>query len=493
MHAPPPPVRFSVLSSRFVGWGVLLLALAMALALSAEAVRAAVREGAHFLAPALLGLVLAGLTLWSKGWSHHRCTELLQKRLILITLFVVPFAFQLVLILAVRTQPASDWAAYWHSAQKLWHSSAYVCPVDGGLGFRARKPPGMAIYLMFIYAAFGESVVAAQVVNALLILGGNIIFYLVVRHRLGRQVAVCAAALYAFWPSRNFSVALLSYDAPGSFVVLLFWLLVDGPWKGRWYVTLLAGIAAGSAAMLRQPLLLLPAALLASRLFTESNRRALIKEFLLLLLGLSAVVGPWTYRNYRLFGTPLITSTIGGPSLFRSFHPDAGRYYTNVGWEQLMAESGGEEIKLNQLGWHHGLTFIAADPLGAVIRILRNWQRLFESDHEIAGLVFDTPGGPLRKRFYQISRSAACGVSDVWYAWLAFATLLASIQVLRSSKAMPDLLWPVLAIASAVAVHGVFESQPRYFVLYQCFWAILVAATWRKWQRIKRKTPVQGD
>ena len=334
----------------------------------------------------------------------------------------------------------------------------------------------MAVYLALVRAVFGESVIAAQCVNALLILAGNVLFYVVIRRQFGQQTAACATALYALWPSRIFSAALLSYDAPGSFVVLALWWLAGHRGRGQPVAMASAGIAAGLAAMLRQPLLLLPIALLLSRLMMREDRRRLIKDALLCLMGLALIVGPWTYRNYRVLGTPVITSTMGGPSLYRSFHPQAGRYYTNVGWEELVTESGGDEVMLNKLGYRRGLEFVARDPLAAAVRVLRNWHRLLESDHEIAGLVFDTPGGSFSPRVYQIARAAACGASDVWYAWLALTTLLAAGIVLRRRSPLPDLLWPLLAVATALVVHGVFESQPRYFVIYQCFWALLAAS-----------------
>ena len=112
--------------------------------------------------------------------------------------------------------------------------------------------------------------------------------------------------------------------------------------------------------------------------------------------------------------------------------------------------------------------------------------------------MFDTPGGSFSPRVYRIARAAACGASDVWYAWLALTTLLAAGIVLRrrsppkrlqvsgyrlqplspkpgARSLEPNLLWPLLAIATAVVIHGVFESQPRYFVMYQCFWALIAA------------------
>jgi len=452
----------------------------MVVALASEAVRAALRERAFFILPPLVGFALAVVTFRVLRTPHSalrtRLQELSQRRAFLPTLLLIPIAVQILLICFVRTQPASDWASYWHSAGRLLSDGEYVCELGRGLEFRALKPPGTAVYLALVRAVFGESVRAAQCVNALLMLAGNMLFYLVVRRQFGQQTAACATALYALWPSRVFSAALLSYDAPGSFVVLVLWWLADHRGRGRSFAMAGAGIAAGLAAMFRQPLLLLPIALLLSRLVVREDRRRLIKDALLWLMGLALILGPWTYRNYRVLGAPVITSTMGGLSLYRSFHPQAGRYYTNVGWEELVAESGGDEIKLNKLGYRRGLEFVARDPLAAAVRVLRNWHRLFESDHEIAGLVFDTPGGSFSPRVYQIARAAACGASDVWYAWLALTTLLAAGIVLRRRSPPPDLLWPLLAVATAVVVHGVFESQPRYFVIYQCFWALLAGS-----------------
>ena len=475
-------VRFA---AKLAVWGVCVLALAMVVALASEAVRAAVRERSLFIVPPLLGFALAVMTIRAlstqRSVGSRACPglnglKLSRRRAFLPLVLLIPIAVQVLLICCVRTQPVSDWASYWHSAGRLLSDGDYVCELGTGQEFRARKPPGMAVYLALVRAGFGESVIAAQCVNALLILAGNVLFYVVIRRQFGQQTAACATALYALWPSRIFSAALLSYDAPGSLVVLALWWLAGHRGRGRAVAMAGAGIAAGLAAMLRQPLLLLPIALLLSRLMMREDRRRLIKDALLCLMGLALIVGPWTYRNYRVLGTPVITSTIGGPSLYRSFHPQAGRYYTNVGWEELVEESGGDEVMLNKLGYRRGLEFVARDPLAAAVRVLRNWHRLFESDHEIAGLVFDTPGGSFSPRVYQIARAAACGASDVWYAWLALTTLLAAGIVLRRRSPLPDLLWPLLAVATALVVHGVFESQPRYFVIYQCFWALLAGS-----------------
>ena len=145
----------------------------------------------------------------------------------------------------------------------------------------------------------------------------------------------------------------------------------------------------------------------------------------------------------------------------------------------MLVESGGDELRLNEIAWQHGLEFILRDPMSAVVRVTGKWQRLLESDHEIAGWAFEAPGSPWSGLLNGRVRRAACAISDVWYAWLALTTLLAGSYNLRTGGSPRDLLWPLLAIATAMVAHGIFESQPRYFVLYQCFWALLASGTWR--------------
>ena len=250
----------STRAGRAVGWAVVALALSMVLAIAAEALRAGTREGIHFVAPAILGFGLAGLTALSRRHWHRLLAWPRPGRVLLVAIILIPLVVQLVVIAGVRTVPASDWASYWASAERLLNEGTYVCRVGEGLEFRAHKPPGQAIYLALVQAIFGKSVLAAQLLNVLLIVSGNLLFYAVVRRQGCRVLALCATAVFAFWPARNFSAALLSYDAPASFMVVLFWLLADGPPHQRWPRSLAAGVAAGAAAMLRQTLLMLPVA-----------------------------------------------------------------------------------------------------------------------------------------------------------------------------------------------------------------------------------------
>ena len=240
---------------------------------------------------------------------------------------------------------------------------------------------------------------------------------------------------------------------------------------------LAAGVVGGLAALIRGPLLLLPLVFPLYRLLAGMGRRVVVRDAACMWLGVALVMAPWAWRNHRVLGSAVVSATQGGPSLFRGFHPLAGRYFTNIGWQQLLEQSGGDELRVNKLGWRRGMQFIIDDPPGAVVRVFRKWQRLLESDHEVAGHVFDTPSGPFSTSSYRRARSAACGLSDVWYAWLSLCTWFAAVSALRKRRGDPFLIWPLLALATGLAVFGLFEAQPRYMVMYHCFWVVLAALT----------------
>lgn len=82
---------------------------------------------------------------------------------------------------------------------------------------------------------------------------------------------------------------------------------------------------------------------------------------------------------------------------------------------------------------------------------------------------------------YQQARNAACGLCDAWYAWLALGVLATSSQARRLVLSRPFMIFPLLGVLSLIATCGMFEAQPRYFVIVQCFWAVLAAAVMCCW------------
>ena len=473
-------IRFRRLTIVLGGSAVVAVALLMSASVGVEAIRAGVRESWWFAPPVLIGFLLAIATVYQRRRLTRLIAPLSNQRKALVIVFLFPYLFQLALVFTVRTTPVSDFAVYWETGQTLWQTGEFIHTDPRGLVYRVHKTPGMALYLAGAYGLFGDSTTAVQLVNVHLLLAGNVIFYILMRGYFTPGIALGATALFAFWPSRSFSAALLGYDAPATLALLSFWFLAETKWRRHTIAMFAAGLSLGIAAMLRTPLLTLVVIFPLYRCLTASCLRTALRDGLVLACGVAVLFGPWAYRNHLVVGEPMITSIQSGLSFYRGMHPEAGRYYTNVGFDRLVEESGGDERLMNKLGWRYGWEFLASDPLGCAWRALRKLYRLFESDHETAGLVFDTPGGPLSDSFYHRARAVACGLCDVWYAWLALTTLIMSRNIFPTLRATPALLWPIMALLTMIAVHAIFEAQPRYFVVYQCLWAPLVAVTWSR-------------
>jgi len=462
------------LSGLLLGWAVRLLAAAMVLSIAAEAYRSSMQISKMFALPAVLGFALAIETLWTQGVLFRRFKYFIDSRGALVALFLLPLAAQLLLIFTLRSVPQSDYWDYWFQGRHLWDAGEYVCPRPGVALAVAYKTPGMAAYLAGIYGLFGNNVLGAQLSNTLLLLGGNIVFYVLVRRRLDRQHALYAAALFVFWPSRSFSAPLLGYDPLITFILLLFWYLAESSSRTRPTAMLLVGVLGGVATLIRPPALLIVMAFVLYRLLVDGQLKNVIKDTVFVFVGVSLIAGPWVYRNHQVLGVAVL-STQPGQGIYRGFHPQAGRYFTNIGYQELLEEAGGDEVLMNELGWRHGQQFILQDPWAAARRVLRKWFTLLESDHDLAGLVFDSVDSSLKRSTIQRLRNLACGLCDVWYAWLSLCALVASWQATRAVRENPVLAWPILAMLSALAVYGAFEALTRYMVMYQCFWSFVVA------------------
>ena len=150
-----------------------------------------------------------------------------------------------------------------------------------------------------------------------------------------------AGLLYAVYPSAIvYAGAPLSEVASTAVALGAFALLIAG--RHRWQLLVMSGIVFGIATLMRAQLLFFPvggivALMLVDRRFgwRDAGRALLVVH-----LALAAVILPWTLRNERLLGSPVLVSTNGGVALFSGAYDGATGDWT--GWENtpVWAESG---------------------------------------------------------------------------------------------------------------------------------------------------------
>ena len=114
------------------------------------------------------------------------------------------------------------------------------------------------------------------------------------------------------------------------YVVLLV-RTVDRPGLG---IALAAGALLGLTALSRPTVLLLPAVSIAWILYRLRGRGlALSAAF---VLAFAALQVPWAARNYRVFGEPIVTTTLGGFNLYRhNAMIQEGKYHTGYSHPEM--------------------------------------------------------------------------------------------------------------------------------------------------------------
>lgn len=222
------------------------------------------------------------------------------------------------------------------------------------------------LYLAGVYTLTGYHPLAARLVQG--ILAGLLISLLV--YRLGRRVAdettglVAAglAAVYGYFIYYN--AALMTETFFIVLVLLSLHLSLEIKEKPELWRWIALGLALGTAALLRQTVLLFIPFLLLWLLWELKNERisrwyAAVPVILVILM-----IAPWTIRNYRVYQQFLLLNSNAGYALYASNNPNLGSDWNN---EEVVVPVPAELKGLNEAQMDRGLTqrgiqFIVADP-----------------------------------------------------------------------------------------------------------------------------------
>ena len=148
--------------------------------------------------------------------------------------------------------------------------------------------------------------------------------------------------------------------------VLLLIRAADRPGLG---IALAAGVMLGLTALSRPTVLWLPAVSVAWLLFELRGRGFAFRERGLMLrerglimsaafvVAFAAVQVPWVVRNYRVFGDPIVTTTLGGFNVYRhNGMIEEGKYHTGYSHPEMerrirrLAEAAGPSPRIVQRG-----------------------------------------------------------------------------------------------------------------------------------------------
>ena len=309
--------------------------------------------------PAGLLLVAIGIA-FASGLSLFRtnltsCLGLCQPTTFLIAVSGLGLVARTAACVYFPLEPANDHEMFYRIAAGVAEGRGYIW---GGAP-SAFFPPGMPLLLAGTFAVFGSSLVVAKVVG--LAIGTALVplSYQFARQAVSEPVARWTALLVACSPTLVFYSATIGYEQLLAAVVLGWAGLTAGmraDQSDRWRLVT-SGALAGTGALIKPISLLLPAISLAVWLARMRITQALARAAIMTVVML-AVIAPWTFRNWRVLGHPVLLSTNGGFVLYSANNDASLGIATPV--EPLPGEV--DEVSRDRLRRKAALRWIGENP-----------------------------------------------------------------------------------------------------------------------------------
>lgn len=383
------------------------------------------------------------------------------------TVLLIGMGLRILWGLAVPVQPVSDSWAYHQFARTLADHGVYGWSASQPSAYWAVGTSGLVAFTYLLT----DSHAGVVILNLLAGFMTLTLTHHLARRWFGPGVAILAMALVAFWPNLIFFTTILSSELFFIAMILaglFFWQRPAGHPMAN---LILAGLVWGLASYIRPVILLVPVALAlvdlarGPRRFTVTALEAGIAVLLILLVAL-----PWTLRNQRVLGEPVMISTNFGPNLWMGNNPAS-----NGGYMPLPPEAEAmSEIERSEYLKAEAKRFMREDP-GAAIRLL-GLKLVRLNMRETVGVVWNENHlrAAVGDRGVLAAKLVATGY---WYLLLGGA--LAGLAVIARHGGVASAFFnpPVALWGYFTALHVVVVAEDRYHMPSSPFIAVLAAVT----------------
>lgn len=387
----------------------------------------------------------------------------------LIWILLLALGLRLIWAWWIPVIPLSDGEAYDAFARTLVEHGTFGWNVTQPTAF---WPPGTTFLHAALYWIFGFNYLPIVAANIALSLGVIVICARLAARFWGSRIATLTALILALWPTLVMYPTILASELPFLFLTLLSLDVWSNENIRSFRKGLGVGLLLGLAALVRPQALLLPLLFAFCAAANAGMAWAAIRSQLQLLIPagivMSILIAPWTWRNYQLYGEPVLISTNGGITLWMGNTPGTDGRYMYVP-EEFGALPENERARAMGL---QAKAYIQEDPIGFIIRAARKVVILYSNESVGVGWnaegVRQALGEPWvhgLKRFTQVT----------WALILALA-LAGFGAVIRQKGWFKTLTSPItLSILYFTAIHSVVVSQERYHLAFAGQLAILAA------------------
>ena len=410
------------------------------------------------------------------GTSQYR-----QRWLIIV---FVGFAARLAWIFTVPVHPVSDSAVYDQLAWNLASRGAYAW--NNGV-VTAYWPVGTAFTYSLLFRLFGHTLAPIAVLNVIIGAFSIGLAMALARRWSSNNASLVAGAIYAFWPSQIEFSSVLASELLFNFVLLLaLWMSVASPVRSWWLRGLLAGICLAGAAYVRPTALPLVALLVAALSWTASaNWRAVARFAFAALVAMAFCVAPWTLRNERELGAPVLISTNGPANLWMGNNPVATGAYIPLPDDVARLS----EVDRSRLLGARAKQFILQHPGRAASLFLR--KLIVTHDRETIGITWNESS--LAASLGNTGVRIAKAISTAYW-WLALAFGASGVVLLLLRYRLRGLLHPaLLAWGYFALVHAATVGADRYHFPSIPFIAMLAGFAASYLRRERRTNTLTGS
>jgi hypothetical protein len=382
----------------------------------------------------------------------------------LLAIAVTGFALRVASVLIFHAQPESDYLAYRTMAINLVEGRGII----DNMGNYAMYNVGYPLFILApVFVAFGNSLLPAQVINAVLGVVGSLLCYAIAKQigcgRLGRLVAAALWALYL--PSSLYAQYLAKENLMTALMAGVVWSALQLLKAASFRAAVISGSLLGLLALTGNSGLALVSTVLGAILFTSVNVTRKFILFSVIAIFALCVTAPWIMRNAHVLGAPVL-NTNGGLNLYLGNNSAATGYFISIAetargktWEYLRSRG---EVHASQVLQQEAIEWIS-----------KHKRQFVELALYKAALFWKPPARQENTSSSPIERV----LRFLWllqFVFLVTGTIGTVLLPLGRSRHVALLF---LAIASYTAVHMLFLVSSRYREPIMPVLAVLTALT----------------
>ncbi len=426
-----------------------------------------------------------------------RINLILLHRNFLPCLLIGAIILRLAVALAFPLPITSDSEYYAARALELVQRGTYS---DNGIP-TSYWPVGYPFLLSLFMFVLPDALTAGTVIN---LLATIITLFLILRisAKLTADVRIgrFAALLFALYPGHILYAGQLLTEP--AYIALFLFAFLTLMQSRNWKTDFLAGILFGLATYIKSQTWFFPIGLIIAvwMIYQHCNWKRAAVSTLAVYIGLFAVILPWSFRNQAVFGSFVMLSTNGGPTLYDGNNPlsdggysgfPLGPKYVDVLPKLAIQpnEYVARQVEWDALTKKMATAWIKQNPSAFIAAMPRKIFLLWGVNTD----AFYTPD----KAYPQHTRWLMVGkiFNLAYYALIMLCAVWAGVVALRglwrSNQAIAPLalLYTFPVFTTLIAM--VFSGQSRFNL--PCMPFLMIAASWIIWHHLERQTTKMGS